>query len=165
MTTNKTIGLIGTGIFLYLTLLGISHLVATILRDTLLFTKLNPLLINAISEYATMIVVLIVFIFTIKKIKTIDFEQPKMIRKIFLTSVSAYLLTQVIGFIKPFVYKLNQTTEYYELFAEYLDGLAAQSLLNNLTIDTPAWLLKYALMAFIILKEINRNNLNIKTTS
>ena len=111
MKTDKIIGLVGTGVFLCLTLQGISFLVSKILEEILLFTHIKPLLIYGFSEYVTLIFVLIVFIYVVNNIKKLDFNQPNLIKRIFLTSVIAYVLTQVFGFSQPFISSLYQTTE------------------------------------------------------
>ncbi len=154
MRTDKIIGLVGTGVFLCLTLQGISFLVSMILEEMLLFANLSPLLTYGLSQYATLIFVLIVFIYVIKKIKNLDFDQPHLIKRIFLTSVIAYVLTQVVGGALPFISSLYQTAEYFDLKAIYYDGLKEHYILQNFAIETPVWILKYLIIAVLILKEI-----------
>jgi hypothetical protein len=154
MRTDNTIGLVGTGIFLCLTLHGIFFLVSKILEEILLYTNLSPLLIYGLSEYATLIFVLIVFIYIIKKIKQIDFDQPLLIKRIFLTSVIAYVMTQVLSFSQPFISSLYYTTEYFDLKKIYYNGLNERSVLKSFAIETPAWILKYLIIVVIVIKEI-----------
>jgi lysylphosphatidylglycerol synthetase-like protein (DUF2156 family) len=154
MKTDKIIGLVGTGIFLCLTLQGISFLGSKILEEILLYTNLNPVLTYGLSEYATLIFVLIVFIYVIRKIKKLDFEQPQLIKRVFLTSVIAYVLTQVLGFALPLISKLYQTAEYFELKEIYYNGLKEHFALKNFAIEIPVWILKYLIITVIILKEI-----------
>ena len=154
MRRDKIIGLVGTGIFLCLTLQGISFLVSTILEEILLYTNLSPLLTYGLSEYATLIFVLIVFIYVIKKIKKIDFDQPKLIKRVFLASVAAYVLTQVLGFALPFISSLYQTAEYFDLKEIYYNVLKEHYVLENFAIETPVWIMKYLFIAVISLKEI-----------
>lgn len=163
MRTDKIIGLVGTGIFLCLTLQGISFLAATILEEVLLFTNLSPLISYGIAEYATLIIVLIVFIYFIKRIKRFDFNQPQSVKRIFLASVISYALTQALGFAQEFVSSLYQTGEYFDLKRAYYNDLRVHYFIKNFAIGTPAWLLKYVIIIMLILKEIKngpQQNLN-----
>lgn len=154
MRTDKIIGFVGTGIFLCLTLQGIFFLVSKILEEILLFTNLSPLMTYGLSEYTTLILVLILFTYVIKKIKKIDFDQTQLIKRVFLTSVIAYALTQVLGFAQPFISSLYQTVEYFNLKEAYYNGLKEHYTLQNFVIETPVWILKYLIITILILKEI-----------
>lgn len=156
MRTDRIIGLVGTGIFLSFTLQGISFLVAKILEDALLLTNLKPLLIYGISGYGTLIIVLLAFVYAIKKIKHLDYQNLQLIKKLFLISVLIYFLTQLFGFIYPFIYPIFETTEFIYLKEVYHNSLKGQFPLKNLAIDTPILIIKYAFIVFIILKEIKQ---------
>ncbi len=150
MRTDKTIGLIGTGVFVCLT-----FLFSKIFEDALLFTSLKPLLMYGLSEYVTIILVLLCFVFIIKKIKALDFDKPHTVKRIFLASIIAYVLTQLLGFAQPFVSSIYITEEYYNLKEVYLNGLNESFVWREFAIDTPVWILKYVIVALLVLKEIN----------
>jgi len=154
MRTDKIIGLLGFGFFFCLTLQGITFLISKILEEVLLFTELSPLVTYGLSEYSTLIVILIVFFYVIKKIKGLDFNESKLIKQIFLISVIAYALTQVLGFVQPFISSLYQTTVYFDIKETYFINLEEHYALKNFAIDIPVWILKYLIIAVLILKEI-----------
>lgn len=154
MRTDRAIGIIGTGIFLCLTLQGISFLISYFLREVLLFSNLSPIYTYGLSEYASLIFVLIIFIYTIKKIKKLDFDQPQLIKRIFLISIIAYVLTQVIGFAQPFNSTFYDTSLYFDLKMTYTTSLRDNYTLKNFVIDIPVWILKYLIIGVLILKEI-----------
>jgi len=154
MRTDKIIGLVGTGIFLCLSLQGVSSLGSKILQEVLLFTHLNAILIYAISIYATLILELLLFVYVIKRIKMVDFNQAPLIRRVFLSSLIAYGLTQVLGFAQPLITDLYQNAEYLQLKGTYYDDLYQDHLLQNFAVNTPAWLLKYIIIIILILKEL-----------
>ncbi|MFQ3213777.1 MAG: hypothetical protein ACI9XJ_002673 [Marivirga sp.] len=122
--------------------------------EILLFTNLNPLLTYGLSEYATLIFVIILFIYVIKKIKRLDFDQPQLIKRIFLTSLIAYVLTQIISFALPFICSLYQTAEYFHLKETYYNSLKDHDPMKNFAIEIPFSILKHLIIAILILKEI-----------
>ncbi len=156
MRTGKTIGLIGTGVFICLTIQGLSFLFSKIIEEALLFTSLKPLWVYGLSEYVTLILVLLSFVFIIKKIKALDFDKPRTVKKVFLASVLAYVLTQLLGFAQPFVSSIYITEEYYNLKEVYLNGLNESFVWREFSIDTPVWVFKYAVIAILVYRYINR---------
>ncbi|RZS90569.1 hypothetical protein [Aquimarina brevivitae] len=153
MSNDKLLGWIGIGVFLCLTLQGISFLVSLILEESLLYSEMKPLYSYGLSQYVSLIVVLFIFIVIIKRLKTIDVNKPKITQRLFMASVFAYIITQVLGFAQPFVTSLYQTTQYLELKNTYYDSLQDQYALKNFAIETPVWLLKYVIIAILILRE------------
>lgn len=151
MRTGKTIGLFGTGVFICLTLQGLTFLFSKIFEEALLFTSLKPLLIYGLSEYVTLILVLLSFVFIINKIKALDFDNSRAVKRVFLASVIAYVLTQLLGFTQPFVSSIYITEEYYNLKEVYLNGLNESFVWREFAIDTPVWILKYVIVALLVL--------------
>ncbi len=156
MRTDKTIGLIGTGIFLCLVLHEIEFLVYKILEEALLFTTLKPIVIYGIAEYVSLIVVLLVFVLIMKKIKQVDFEKAQSVKKLFLASILAYAFTQVLGFAQPFVTSIYESVAYFDLKESYREALIEHYMLKQLAIAVPALVLKYVIIALMIYKEITR---------
>ncbi|SFT42172.1 hypothetical protein SAMN05216474_0471 [Lishizhenia tianjinensis] len=154
MTPNKTIGLLGTGIFLCLTLQGFSFLSFTILEEILLFSPLSPMLIYGISAYGTLLFELLLFVYALKRIKKIDLDQPPSLKRVFWTFLIAFIFTQVLSFLQPMVSSLYLTEMYYNLKQTYYEGLREHYAVQSFAIDTPVWTLKYVIMALLILKDI-----------
>jgi hypothetical protein len=156
MKTNKIIGIVGTGMFFYLTLTGISFLSSKIIEELLMFSNLSPILISGISEYVTLVIVLMTFTFAIRKIRNLNFDTTSLIKKIFLISVLTYVLTQLLGFALPFISNLYQTAEYFDLKAIYVNELNENYLLREFAIQTPSFIIKYVIIVFVILREIKK---------
>lgn len=154
MKPNKTIGLLGAGIFLCLTLQGFSFLSFTILEEILLFTPLSPMLIYGISAYATLLVELLLFVYVLKRMKKIDFDQSPSLQRVFWTLLIAFIFTQVLSFLQPMVSSLYLTESYYNAKQTYYEGLREDYAVQSFAIDTPVWTLKYLIMALLIFKDI-----------
>tara|TARA_R110002050_G_scaffold245145_1_gene382743 strand:- start:13661 stop:14056 length:396 start_codon:yes stop_codon:yes gene_type:complete len=126
---------------LCLTLHGISLEVSIILEEVLLFTSLSPLWVYGLAEYLALIFMLMVFKYVIRTVKKIDFDQAQSIKRIFLTTIMAYILTQVLGFVTPLISSLYQDIEYFALKKTYHNDLKDHYALKTFIIETPIWIL------------------------
>lgn len=155
MNSYKTTGLIGIGIFLILTLQGLSFFSFKTTEEALLFTSLNSLWVYGISKYSSVLLIIVVFVLFLRRVDTFYGINQLDLRKLFLYSISAYLGTQLLGFALPFITSLYEFLEYFNMKANYYNDLDDHYILKELLIDSPAWLLRYGVIIALILQRIN----------
>lgn len=155
MKKERVIGIVGIGIFICLLLQAISFLFFKIIENTLLFAEITSLLIYGISKYLSLLFTLLLFVLIIKKLKTFDYEDNRLLKKVFIYSILGYVATQILEFGLPFIVGIFETVKYMSSLKSYYSAMEDNSLFLQLAVDIPISFLKYILIALIVIKEIN----------
>lgn len=153
MDTKQAIGFTGTGIFLYLILASIEFTFSKILHESLIWTEGNAILIHALTVYIPVIIVIGLFVYSLRWIKT-KWNNEKEVKGIFKTSVVIYILVSIVQFGLTLLEGLYHDLAYFDLLEAYRTSLNEQQILSQLLINIPAWITQYIIIGILIYKEI-----------
>lgn len=155
MEKEKYIGLIGIGLFICLILQGISFLFFKIIEAFLLVSTINPILLYGISKYLSLAFTILIFLIIIKRLKRYDFENIRILKKVFLLSILGYAVTQILEFALPFITNIYKSPDYDALWENYHFILEHKYFFKELLIDTPVWLIKDILIVIIFYRSVS----------
>lgn len=99
-----------------------------------------------------MIIPVLAFFLFIRRLSKIDFQKPNIARNMFLLTMGAFGLTQVIGFFLPFTQALYDGNGFYDKMGQYLFAVNQDSIGRLILIDYPVQILEYFFIGLIVWK-------------
>lgn len=153
MNTKQAIGFTGTGVFLYLILASLEFTFSRLLHESLIWTQGNEIVIHALTVYIPVVIIIGLFIYTLKWIRR-NWNKEKDIKSIFKSAVVIYIIVGTFQFGMSMLEGLYQDKVYFDLLESYRSTLNEHHMYRQLLIDTPAWIIQYAVIGILIYKEM-----------
>lgn len=155
---GKVIGLIGTGVFIHLSLTSFLYSLSELFEDFLFHVlKLEPITVEVTSEIVATVTYLLIFMLAIQKLTSVINDSRLTVKQLFLISFFTFVTVNIFEFILPFLTHLYRGSEYYiEL------GKFNQTIENNFQLKTlwgsSLWYARYVILAFFIYLKLSPPN-------
>ncbi|GEQ85430.1 hypothetical protein ULMS_09380 [Patiriisocius marinistellae] len=131
LSKKQIIYLIGIGAFILATIIGFTYFVRVALRDLQIWFNQEPNLNFWITEFSLFIVYILLGLYSIRTIKTLENFTEKRLRKIFFLWIIAFIVSQLFQFLYTIFGTDFVLDNRLDEFSNYTDFMRKEYLLNS----------------------------------
>lgn len=162
---GNVIGLIGTGVFLHLSLTSFLYSLRELFEDFLFHVlKLEAITVVVTSETVVTATYLLIFMVAIQKLTSSTNDSRLTVERLFLISFFTFVAVNILEYVLPFLTYLYRDSEYYIQLGNFNETVENNFHLKTLW-GSLLWYARYVILAFFIYLKLFPPNKNHAVTN